>query len=205
MSHKSTYLAGALICGLMLLVAGCAMPAIEGLKAGHVASAGDYEETTPAARQALTKYKGYKLGKLSWQPVSVPADTEEDDLEDAQEQVDHELKVAKEVVALLPDRFAEYMVDDAGLQLNAKPAIVVSVVDVRVKQRTGFVGVAMPKAEVEAIVTLTDAETGEVIGTAKVSDHTTSRVLGDGRQMANFICRGTAKWIRENCEAPDKD
>ena len=205
MSHKTGSLAAVAVCGLMLLTTGCALPAIEGLKAGHVGSAGDYEETTPAAQRAMVKYKGYKLAKLSWQPVTIPPDTEEDDLEEAREQADHELKVAKEVVGLLPERFAEYMVDDAGLQLNAKPAIVVSVVDLRVKQRTGFVGVAMPKAEVEAIVTLTDGQTGEVIGAAKVFDHTTSRVLGDARQMANFICRGTAKWIRENCEVEDDD
>ena len=205
MSHKTGLLAAVAICGLMLLIAGCALPAIEGLKAGYVGSAGDYEETTPAAQRAMVKYKGYKLGKLSWQPVSVPADTEPDDMEEAQEQVDHELKVAKEVVGLLPERFAEYMVDDAGLQLNAKPAVVVSVVDLRVKQRTGFAGVALPKAEVEAIVTLTDGETGKVVGAAKVFDHTTSRVLGDARQMANFICRGTAKWIHENCEVEDDD
>ncbi len=201
MSYVSVFLAMGLMCVLLLCGTGCALPAIEGAKAGHVAMAGDYIEISPVATGALAQYRGYRVGELACQAVSVPEDTSEQDRPKVQEQIDHELKVAQEVVGLLPDRFDEYMVDDANLHLDITPVLVVSVRDVRVKQRTGLVGGLLPKAEVESTVTLTDAQTGDILGVATIYDHTTSRILGNARQLANFICRGTAKWINESRQA----
>jgi len=177
--------------------------AIEGVKGGHVAMAGDYKETTPVAEGALAKYKGYRVGACSHQIVTVPADTKEKDRAKVQEQIDHDTKVAREVVALLPDRYNEFMVDDAKLTLGARPTLVASVSDVRVKKRKGFVGVAVPKADVTSTVTLSDGATGKVLGVAMVYDHTSSRLFGNPRQLANFICRGTAKWINESRKPKD--
>ena len=198
MSSKWAALAAVSLCSVLVCVGGCVGAAIEGAKSGHVAMAGDYKEITPVAEGALAKYKGYRVGSCSHEIVTVPANTEEEDRAKVQEQIDHDTKVAKEVVALLPDRYNEYMVDDAELQLGAKPTLVASVSDVRVKQRKGVVGVAVPKAEVTSTVTLSDGETGKVLGVAMVYDHTSSRLLGNPRQLANFICRGTAKWINES-------
>lgn len=198
MSSKWTALAAVSLCSVLLCVGGCVGAAIEGVKGGHVAMAGAYKETTPVAEGALAKYKGYKVGTCSIKILTVPADTKEKDRTKVQEQIDHDTKVANKVMALLPDRFNEYMVDDAKLHLGAAPALVASVKDVRVKQRKGAIGVAIPKSDVTSTVTLSDAKTGKVLGVATVYDHTSSRIHGNPRQLANFICRGTAKWINES-------
>jgi len=203
-SSKWAALAAVSLCSVLLCVGGCFAVAIEGVKGGHVATAGDYKEITPVAEGALAKYKGYRVGACSYMTLTVPADTKEKDRAKVQEQIDHDTKVVKEVVALLPDRYNEFMVDDAKLALGAKPTLVASVKDVRVKQRKGVVGAALPKAEVTSTVTLSDGETGKVLGVATVYDHTSSRLLGKPRQLANFICRGTAKWINES-RKPKKD
>ena len=200
--HKSVFLAAGLMSSVLMCVGGCALPAIEGAKAAHVAMAGEYKEITPVAEGAIAKYKGYSVGELSSKVATIPEDTSEEDRAEAQERLDQELKIAQEVVALLPDRFNEYMVDDANLHLDAVPALVVSVRDIIVKKRQGLVGGLLPQVEVESTVTLTDAQTGEILGVATVYDHTSSRVLGSARQLANFICRGTASWINERSQLP---
>lgn len=205
MSNKSMVLAALPMCCILLCVGGCVGAAIEGVKGGHVAMAGEYKEITPVPEGALATYKGYKMGACSCMTLTVPADTKEKDRAKVQEQIQHDMKVATEVVALLPGRFDEYMVDDAEIHLGVTPALVVSVKDVRVKQRKGAVGVAMPNAEITATVTLSDAQTGNVLGVATVYDHTSSRILGNPRQLANFIGRGTAKWINESRETEDDD
>ena len=194
MSRKSVLLAAGLI---FLYTAGCVLPVVEGIKAAHLVLEGDFDEITPVAQGALEKYKGYKVGTLSWEAVTLPEDTKEADKPKAQEHLDRELKFAQEAVAILPDRFGEYIVDNAELHLNVTPCLVISVRDLRVQLRKGFMSVALPKAWVESIVTLTDAQTGNVLGEAKVYGRTSSRILGTPRHLANFVSRGTAKWINK--------
>ncbi len=161
MSLNRVWLATIAICVVQVCVAGCAAVAIEGAKGAHVASAGDYTEIRGVAEGALAKYKGYKVGTLSIKIVTVPEDTKEKDRLKVQEHINKEMEIAKEVVALLPERFSEFMVDDAGIHLGVAPALVASVADVRVTKRKGAAGVLLPKAEIEALVTLTDARTNE--------------------------------------------
>jgi len=197
MSHKSTFLAVVLMGGLLTCAGGCLLPFVEGAKAGHVAMEGDYEMIVPLAPGALNKYKGYRMGPCSWMKAALPEDTADDKRAEAQKQLDDELKIAREIVAILPDRYDEYMVDDAKIHLGATPALSISVRDVRVTKRHGLVSVALPKVEVTAVVTLSDALTGQALASANVSGHTSSLVLGTPRQLANFLGRGTAKWINE--------
>ena len=88
--------------------------------------------------------------------------------------------------------------DNAKLHLNAKPALVISARDIRINLRSGVASVALPKYWIKSVVTLTDAKTGKVLGVAKVYGRTSSRILGNPRQLANFISRGTAKWINHS-------
>ena len=198
MLSKRAFVVVGLMGGSLLCAAGCLLPAIEGAKAAHVALEGKYTEIIPAAKGTLSTYKGYKVGACSSKTVALPADTKESDKPKAQEQIDAEVKYAQEVAVMLPERFSEYLVDDAKLQPGATPTLVVTVKDVRVTQRHGIIGVALPQVDVESTVTFTDAQTGKVLGVASVYGHTSSRVLGNARQLANFIGRGTAKWINEN-------
>lgn len=203
MLHKRVLLVVGLMGGSLLCAAGCLLPAIEGAKAGHVALEGKYKETTPVAKGALATYAGYTVGTCSIKPVTMPADTKEADKPKIQKQIDGEVKLAKGAVAVLPERFNEYLVTDASLRLGATPTITIAVRDVRVIQRQGAIGTVFPNVEVESTVTLADAKTGKVLGVATVFGHTSSRVLGTARQLANFIGRGTAKWISES-RAADK-
>ena len=198
MSHGVRLAAFGLGGVLLLSSVGCALPVIEGAKAAHVATEGVYEEITPIAAGVLAKYKGYKVGECSRKAVLVPLDTKPADKAEIQKQIDEEIQMAEEVVAILPERMNEYAVDDAMLQLNATPALVVSVRDVRVTKKHGAMATAFPRVAIESKVTLTDGATGRVLGVATVSGHTSSLVLGDARQLANFICRGAALWIHES-------
>jgi len=202
MSRNRAFLAAGLVCGLVVYAAGCALPVIEGVKAVHSVLEGEYETITPLAREALVKYKGYQVGTLVYRPVTLPEDTKEENRAQAQKDLNREIEFAQGVVAILPDRFNEYLVDNAGLRLNTQPALTVSVRDIRVTLRKGFMSVALPKAWVESIVTLSDAKTGAALGEAKVYGSTTSRILGSPRHLGNFISRGTAKWITETREPP---
>jgi len=195
MSRKLAVLAVGLMGGLVLCAAGCLLAGVEGAKAAHVAIEGVYEEATPVAAGALAQYKGYRMGACLKKNLTVPADTKEADKPKAQEQIDSEMQRAQEVVAVLPERFSEYMVNDAKLQPGATPTLLITVRDVHVTQRTGVLGVLLPNVQVTSVVTLADAQTGQVLGVANVSGHTSSRVLGSARQLANFIGRGTGKWI----------
>ena len=195
MSRKLAFLAVGLMGGLVLCAAGCFMFGVEGVKGAVLADAGDYGETTPVAAGTLAQYKGYRMGACLKKNLTVPADTKEADKPKAQEQIDSEMQRAQEVVAVLPERFGEYMVNDAKLQPGATPTQLITVRDVHVTQRTGILGVVLPNVQVTSVVTFADAQTGQVLGVANVSGHTSSRVLGSERQLANFIGRGTGKWI----------
>ena len=63
---------------------------------------------------------------------------------------------------------------------------------------------SLPRVAVEGVVTLADAQTGQTLGSAKLFGHTSSLILGTPRQLANFICRGTAKWVNESRAAGAK-
>ena len=67
MSYVSVFLAVGLMCILLLCATGCALPAIEGAEAGHVAMAGDYDEITPVAAGALAQYNVQKA-LIQWEP-----------------------------------------------------------------------------------------------------------------------------------------
>lgn len=195
MSHGRLALAVCLLGVLVLTAVGCFLPIVEGVKAADVALEGEFDEIDPVAPGALDAYTGYTVGTCTWKPRSVPADTKPEDRKEIQRQIDEELDLAKKIVALLPSRYEEYMVDDAELTPGASPTLLISVADVWVDKRHGVVSVALPKCYVESIVTLADAATGKVLGTAKVHGDTSSRVLTTPRQLTNFICRGTGKWI----------
>ena len=187
MLRKHLYVAVVAMGGLVVCGAGCLLPVIEGAKAAHVAVEGEYDEITPVAAGVLAKYKGYKVGSAGC--VVLTADASDENKEDAE--------FAQKVAAVVPERFDEYMVNDAKLQAGAAPALLVTVRDIKVIQRHGVIGTALPQAEVVSVVTLADAGSGKMLGVAKVYGHTSSRVLRNPRQLANFICRGTAKWISE--------
>jgi len=198
MLHKRIILAASLMCVLLMYTGGCALPFIEGGKVVHLIMEGDYDQITRITDRAeLAKYKGYQVGQLTWKAIAIPDDTKEADRPKAIAHLQRELRFARDAVSILPDRFAEYLVDNAKLRLGAKPALIVSVRDLRVTLRKGIMSVALPKAWVESIVTLADAKTGKVIGVAKVYGRTSSRILGNSRHLANFISRGTAKWITQ--------
>jgi len=164
-------------------LAGCVTAAVESAKVGMLAFENDYDAAKPLDPKVMAKYKGYKLGAIS-------AESDERSQEAGQK---------------LPERFVVFMEDDTHLVPGASPAVLISVKNIKVTKREGVVGVALPKIDVIAEVTLTDADKGTLLGTATVSGKTGSRTVGNPMQMASIIARATAKWIADNVKGKDRE
>jgi len=173
-----------------LLLAGCLMAGIEGAKAVALAFEGNYVEREPLSARALARYRGFKVGTLR------AAGLEE--LEPLAGSVEYDTEMAEKVLGRLPDRLEVFMKDDAQLTYYGRPAMVVNMENVKVIKRTGVGGLALPKVEVWATVSLVDAASGEELGQAEVAGTTGSRVAANEMQLASILSRGTAKWINES-------
>jgi hypothetical protein len=106
---------------------------------------------------------------------------------------------------LLDGKLRQFMLDDTHLRADGSPKITITVEGLTVGKREGVAGVALPKMEVWAKVTLSDSSDGAVLGVATVSGETGSRVVANPEQMASIIARGTAKWIYDNTKGKDME
>jgi len=186
---KNPCVIAGVMCGVVVAAVGCILPAMEGGKALLLAFEGDYEEIEAVAPEAVSPYRGFRVGALAVCSI--------DELPKLKEDEEYEFEMAHKIVEQLPDRLSHFMIEDAKLEPGASPAVTVSVEDVRVTKRTGLGGVALPKVEVWARVTLSDASRGEVLGVAEVHGDTGSRIIANPMQLASIISRGTAKWIND--------